>query len=46
MMEWLGRYAFDILLAYGLSALLIVGLVVQSVLAARAARRRLEERGE
>jgi heme exporter protein CcmD len=46
MMEWLGRYAFDILLAYGLSALLIVGLVVQSILAARAARRRLEERGE
>jgi heme exporter protein CcmD len=46
MIEWLGRYAFDILLAYGLSALLIVGLVAQSVLAARAARRRLEERGE
>ena len=42
-----GKYAFDIGLAYGLSAALILGLVVQSVLAARAARRRLEaaERG-
>ena len=46
MTGWLGKYAFDILLAYGLSALLIVGLIVQSVLAARSARRRLEERGE
>lgn len=42
----LGRYAFDILLAYGLSALLIGGLVVQSILAARAARRALREHGE
>lgn len=46
MTEWLGKYAFDILLAYGLSALLIAGLIVQSVAAARAARRHLEERGE
>ncbi|WGH78949.1 heme exporter protein CcmD [Jannaschia ovalis] len=42
----LGKYAFDILLAYGLTAVLILGLVVQSLLAARAARRALEERGE
>ena len=39
---FLGKYAFDIWLAYGLSAALILGLVVQSVLAARAARRRLK----
>jgi heme exporter protein CcmD len=45
-MSWLGQYAFDILLAYAISAVLIVGLVVQSVAAARAARRGLEERGE
>ena len=38
----LGPYAFDILLAYGLSAALVLGLVAQSVLAARAVRRRLE----
>ncbi len=38
----LGKYAFDIWLAYGLSVLLIVGLVAQSVLAARATRRKLE----
>ncbi|MCK0166131.1 heme exporter protein CcmD [Jannaschia sp. S6380] len=42
----LGRYAFDILLAYGLSALLIGGLVVQSVLAGKAAKRALEEAEE
>jgi heme exporter protein CcmD len=46
MIDWLGRYAFDILLAYGLTAILIVGLIVQTVLAARAARRKLAERGE
>jgi heme exporter protein CcmD len=46
MTEWLGRYAFDILLAYGLTIVLIVGLIVQSLAAARAARRKLEERGE
>lgn len=46
MIDWLGRYAFDILLAYGLSAALILGLVAQSLLAARAARRALRERGE
>ncbi len=39
---FLGRYAFDIWLAYGVSAALILGLVVQSILAARTARRRLE----
>ncbi|MEL6587099.1 MAG: heme exporter protein CcmD [Pseudomonadota bacterium] len=42
----LGKYAFDILLAYGLSALLLVGLIVGSILSARAARRALEEHGE
>lgn len=46
MMIDLGRYSFDILLAYGVSALLILGLIAQSVLAARAARKRLEEEGE
>jgi heme exporter protein CcmD len=46
MTDWLGPYAFDILLAYGSTALLIAGLVVQSIVAARAARRKLEERGE
>ncbi|MGB3408682.1 MAG: heme exporter protein CcmD [Jannaschia sp.] len=43
---WLGKYAFDILLAYGLSIVLIVGLVVQSVAASRATRRRLGEAEE
>ena len=38
----LGPYAFDILLAYGLSGLLIIGLIVQSVTASRATRRRLQ----
>ena len=42
-MSWLGRYAVDILLAYGLTGLLVGGLVAQSLLAARAARRALEE---
>ncbi|WP_299816056.1 heme exporter protein CcmD [uncultured Jannaschia sp.] len=41
-----GPYAADIWLAYGLTALLIGGLVAQSVAAARAARRRLREMGE
>ena len=39
----LGKYTFDILLAYGLSGALIIGLIVQSILSARATRRRLEE---
>jgi len=39
----LGPYAFDILLAYALSAALIAGLVIQSVVTARATRKRLEE---
>ncbi|SDZ14265.1 heme exporter protein CcmD [Jannaschia faecimaris] len=38
----LGPYAFDILMAYALSAMLIIGLVAQSVLAARAIGRRLK----
>lgn len=38
----LGKYAFDIWLAYGVSAALVLGLVAQSVLAARGARRRLD----
>ncbi|MGB3554158.1 MAG: heme exporter protein CcmD [Jannaschia sp.] len=42
----LGKYAFDILLAYGLTAILILGLIAQSVLAARATRRALEEAEE
>lgn len=39
----LGPYAFDILLAYALSVGLVVGLVVQSILASRATKKRLEE---
>ncbi len=39
----LGPYAFDILLAYALSAALVIGLVVQSIIASRATKRRLEE---
>ncbi|CTQ50310.1 heme exporter protein CcmD [Jannaschia donghaensis] len=39
----LGPYAFDILLAYALSGALVIGLVVQSVAASRATKRRLEE---
>ncbi|WP_220746938.1 MULTISPECIES: heme exporter protein CcmD [Jannaschia] len=39
----LGKYAFDILLAYGLSAVLIIGLVAQTIASARSARRRLED---
>ncbi|MEM7643310.1 MAG: heme exporter protein CcmD [Pseudomonadota bacterium] len=42
-MTWLGQYAFDILLAYAITGALIVGLIVQSILAARAARRALAE---
>lgn len=39
----LGPYAFDILLAYALSAGLVIGLVAQSIRASRATKRRLEE---
>lgn len=42
-MSWLGKYALDILLAYGITALLVGGLIVQTALSARAARRALEE---
>lgn len=42
----LGRYAFDVALAYGLSAVLIGGLVGWTLIRARAVRRRLGERGE
>ncbi len=45
-MTWLGQYAFDILLAYGLSLLLIVGLIARSVMVSRAMRRKLEDAGE
>ena len=38
----LGRYAVEVLLAYGASAVLIGGLVAASVLSARRARRRLD----
>ena len=47
MMPDLGRYAAEVLLAYGASGVLIGGLVAVSVLSARRARRRLaaEEAG-
>lgn len=38
-----GKYAFDIWLAYGLSAALILGLIGQSVAASRSAKRKLAE---
>lgn len=38
----LGRYAAEVLLAYGASAVLIGGLVGASLLGARRARRRLD----
>jgi heme exporter protein D len=38
----LGRYAFDILLAFGVSLGLIGALVAQSVWSARRVRRRLD----
>lgn len=41
-MTGLGKYAVDILLAYGLTGLLVGGLILQTALAARAARRALE----
>ena len=37
----LGRYAFEVLLAYGITIVLVGGLVVASVLSARRARHRL-----
>lgn len=42
----LGRYAFDIWLAYAVTGALVIGLVVQSVVASRNVKRRLEEQGE
>lgn len=39
----LGRYAFDVWLAYGATGALVGGLVAQSLLASRAARARLGE---
>ncbi|WP_371154551.1 heme exporter protein CcmD [Jannaschia sp. 2305UL9-9] len=42
----LGKYAFDIWLAYGLSAVLILGLIGQSIASSRAAKRKLTEVGE
>jgi heme exporter protein CcmD len=39
----LGQYAFDILLAYALSAALLIGLIVQSIAASRATKKRLEQ---
>ena len=41
--DMLGRYAFDVLLAYGVTILLVGGLVAQSIAASRAARRALED---
>jgi heme exporter protein D len=37
-----GKYAAYIYPAYGLTAVVLIGLVVQSLLAARAARRKAE----
>ena len=42
-MPELGKYAFEVLLAYGAAAVLIGGLVAVSVAQARAARRREED---
>lgn len=42
----LGKYGFDILLAYGLSGLLIVGLIAQSIIASRRTARRLKDAEE
>ncbi|UXU74531.1 MULTISPECIES: heme exporter protein CcmD [unclassified Paracoccus (in: a-proteobacteria)] len=39
----LGKYAGTVLAAYGVSLLLLVGVIVQSALASRRARRALEE---
>jgi len=39
----LGKHAFDIWLAYGVTGALLGGVIVQSILAARRARRRLAE---
>lgn len=40
----LGKYALPVLAAYGVSAVLLVGLVWQSAAAYRRARRALDER--
>ena len=42
-MTELGKYAVTVLAAYGVSALLLGGVIVQSVLANARARRQLEE---
>ena len=42
----LGKYAFDVWLAYGVSVGLVGGLVAQTVIRARAVKRRLGEREE
>ncbi|MBM2577887.1 heme exporter protein CcmD [Jannaschia sp. Os4] len=42
----LGKYAFDVWLAYAVSLGLVGGLVVQTVLRARAVKRRLGEAEE
>lgn len=41
-----GKYALYVYPAYGLSALVLIGLVAQSLLAARAARRKAEGEDE
>ncbi|WP_449042871.1 heme exporter protein CcmD [Paracoccus sp. (in: a-proteobacteria)] len=43
MMIELGRYAVPVLTAWGISAVLIVGLIVQTLAASTRARRALEE---
>jgi heme exporter protein CcmD len=45
-MDWLhaGRYAVYVYPAYGLTAVVLIGMTVQSLLAARSARRRAEGR--
>lgn len=43
MMMELGRYAVPVLTAWGISAVLIVGLIAQTLAASASARKALEE---
>lgn len=43
MMPDLGRYAFEVLAAYGVSLTLLAGIVALSVVRARRVRRELDE---
>ena len=42
----LGKYAFDVWLAYGVSAALVGGIVAQTLIRSRAVKRRLGEEEE